>query len=91
MPTCVLAHYDPSKELLLAYEASPYGVAAVLSRKMEGRHEKPIILASKPLVPAELDKEALAIIFGVNKFYVNVVIRLPIRNSRRLLKYKTVC
>ena len=46
----------------------------MLSHKLENGIEKPIAFASCSLVPAEkkysqLDKEALAIIFGVKRFY----------------------
>jgi len=68
----VLVHYDPAIELILACDSSPYGVGAVLSHH-PGGEEKPITLASRSLGVVEwknsqLEKEWLAIIFGVKKF-----------------------
>lgn len=46
-------HYNPSKELILSCDASPYGVRAVLSPRMENGEEQPIVYASGSLALAE--------------------------------------
>jgi len=69
----VLVHYDARLPLVMACDASPYGVGAVLSHVIDNE-ERPIWNASKTLHGAELnysqlDKEALAIMFGIKKFH----------------------
>ena len=70
----LLTHYDPERPLVLSCDASPYGVGAVLSHCMEDLSEQPIGYASRTLSPAErkyaqLDKEALSIVFGMKHFH----------------------
>ena len=69
----VLTHNDPDRDLILDCDASPYGVGAVLSHCLQDGQMKPIASASRSLTPAEkkysqLDKEGLAIVFGVKRF-----------------------
>ncbi len=70
----LLVHYNEDLPLVLACDASPQGIGAVLSHIMPDRDEKPIAYASKTLTRAEknysqLEKEGLAIIFGVKKYH----------------------
>ena len=70
----VLAHYDPTLPLNLAADASAYGVGAVISQKYQDDSEHPIAFASRTLTPteqkyAQVDKEALALAFGVKRFH----------------------
>jgi len=70
----VLVHYNPHLELIVASDASPFGVGAVLSHKMSDGSEKPIDFASRTLNESEknypqIDKEALALVFAIKYFH----------------------
>lgn len=69
----VLMHYTPELPLVLTTDASGVGVSAILSQlTLEG--ERPVAYASRSLTSAEkgyaqIDREALAIVFGVKKYH----------------------
>ena len=70
----VLAHYDTTLPLTLAADASQYGVGAVISHTMADGTERPIAYASRTLNKAQrnyaqVEKEALSLVFGVSKFH----------------------
>ena len=63
----VLAHYDERRALVVAADASGYGLGAVLFHVYGDGSERPIAYASRTLTTAErnysqLEKEALAVV-----------------------------
>ena len=68
-----LSHYNPTLPLSIACDASQVGIGAVLLHTLPGNVEKPIAYASRKLSKAEknyaqIQKEALAIVYGIQKF-----------------------
>ena len=71
----VLVHFNPDLPIVLKCDASQYGIGPVISHRFADGLERPIAYASRSLSPAEknysqIEKEELAIVFGVTKFYM---------------------
>lgn len=70
----VLAHYDPQLPIVLAGDASSYGLGAVISHKMPDGSERPVAYASRTLTESEknysqIEREALSLVFGIKRFH----------------------
>ena len=69
-----LSHYDANRDLRLVCDASSYGLGAVVSHVMDNGQERPIAFASRTLSASEnnyaqVEKEALSLVFGVKRFH----------------------
>ena len=72
----MLVHFNPDLPIVLECDASQYGIRAVTSHCFPDGMKRPIAYASRYLSPAEknygqIEKEGLAIVFGITKFYIS--------------------
>lgn len=70
----VLTHYSPDLPIRMAGDASAYGVGAVISHVLPDGTERPVAFASRTLSSSEknyaqVEKEALSLIFGIKRFH----------------------
>ncbi|XP_054284286.1 uncharacterized protein K02A2.6-like [Macrosteles quadrilineatus] len=71
----VLMPFDPKLDILVTCDSSQYGVGAVMAHVLPDGSERPIAFASRTLSQSErkyaqIEREALAIVFAVKRFHV---------------------
>lgn len=69
----ILTHFNPDFPMTLSCDSSSYGLGAVLSHRLPDGSERPIAYASRSLTKteeqyAQIEREALALFWGVRKF-----------------------
>ncbi|XP_015122715.1 uncharacterized protein K02A2.6-like [Diachasma alloeum] len=70
----ILCHYDESKPIIVAADASPYGIGAILSHVDKNNIEHPVAFSSKTLSAtqrnySQLEREALTLIHAVTHYH----------------------
>ena len=69
----MLAHHNPDRPLRLPADTSANRIGAVILHLLSDGTEHPITYASRTLIKGEqnsqIEKEALSLIFGINKFH----------------------
>ena len=74
----VLAYFDPKRKTAIVTDAGPKGISAILLQNVNNMDKKVIAYSSRALTDAEtrysqLEKEALAILHGCEKFRVYLI------------------
>ena len=69
-----LAHFDPAQQIGISCDTSNVGIGAVLFHRYDDGSKRPIANASKTLTDtqcrySQIQKESLAVIFGLKKFH----------------------
>lgn len=69
-----LAHYNVERTLKLYCDASAYGLGACLVHVMDDNSEKSVAyalcsLTKSEIVYAQIEREGLALVFGVRRFH----------------------
>jgi RNase H-like domain found in reverse transcriptase len=71
----ITAYFDPNRRSQVIVDASPVGVAAILSQPDDNDRQRPIIFVSRALTDVEqrysqTEREALAIVFAVERLHI---------------------